>query len=1350
MSSFDLCFPTPFTATPPTPTPIQVRLQQRLVLFYGEAGFDDLEKGENCDSRPSLQSHCRAANRHHNSQFLIPDRFMASMETLAMNFLTPDVLASADFCNSILSRFSTSEQEDHRHMCAVIGTISQEIKEQNLPSTPTAYFGAISSSLSRLSSELSPSPHIVDALVTLLSLVLPQIPEATLKNRREFLSDLLLKVLRLNSASDGTLASGLKCVSLLLFRDGGHWENDVEPLYGALLGFIADSRQKVRRQTHVSIRDVLQRFQGKAVLSPLSDGITKTLERFLLLIGGSKAGTEDSKVGAQQVLHLLDALKDCLPLMSMKSATAILKYYETLLGLRQPVVTRRITDSLYTLCMHPTMDVSAEVLLKLLCLRASVSEISVDSITITARLLDVGMRKVYALNRQICVVKLPFVFSALKDIMEKEHEEAIFAATEAFRSLIQTCVDEDLIKQGVDQIMMNTQKFEPTIIAKLSAIIESLLTYQYGAVWDMVFQVVSAMFDKLGYYSRKYPSYFMNGTLKNLAEMQKLSDDDFPYRKQLHECIGSALGAMGPEAFLSVLPLKLEADDLSEVNVWLFPIIKQYTVGAQLSFFRNTIFGAISMMRQRSLELEREGRIISARSVDALAYSLWSLLPSFCNYPSDTAESFKDMEEDLCTALREEHDVRGILCSALQILIHQNKNIRDGKDDLSDADISIAKQIALAQYTCDVANQNLRVLRSSSRKLLPVLSGILLDSAKDDGGCLQSTISDFASLAAEDGSTRDVVSHRFLVTMKMLLNAPEHAGQVGRSRNSNAMLVDDSTNGKSSSIERARLFDLASSLLPGLKEKEVQVLFSAVQTALKDPDGSIQKKGYKVLSLLLQNGFPASSLDKLQELMIELLPSCHFSAKHHRLDCLYFLIVDVSKGVSEQRRHNILTSFLTEIILALKEANKKTRNRAYDLLVQIGHAYGDEESGGKREDLYKLFNMVAGGLVGEAPHMVSAAMKGLARLAYEFSDLISSAFTLLPSTLLLLQRKNREIIKANLGLVKVLVAKSQADGLLIHLGSIVEGLIRWQDDSKSHFKAKVKNLLEMLVKKCGMEAVKRVMPGEHMKLLTNIRKCSCTQIKERRERKLATNSEENKSRLSRATTSRLSRWNHTRIFSDSDDEEMDDSSKALSQLKSKASALRSKRKRTSDKSLTEDLFSQLEDEPLDLLDRNKTRASLRSSELEKRKYELDDEPEIDEEGRMIIHEGEKPKKGKLEASETDSKSEAGSRASAAKSSRTMQQKRRKTSESGWSYTGKEYGSKKAAGDVKRKGKLEPYAYWPLDRKMMSRRPEQRAAARRGMSSVVRMTKKLEGKSASGALSMNLGRKKKSFKRNSSS
>lgn len=137
--------------------------------------------------------------------------------------------------------------------------------------------------------------------------------------------------------------------------------------------------------------------------------------------------------------------------------------------------------------------------------------------------------------------------------------------------------------------------------------------------------------------------------------------------------------------------------------------------------------------------------------------------------------------------------------------------------------------------------------------------------------------------------------------------------------------------------------------------------------------------------------------------------------------------------------------------------------------------------------LAMLLEQVAGGLAGETPHMISAAAKGLARLAYEFTDLVSTAYNVLPSTFLLLRRKNREIIKvssilclcgcwfivivndwlhgigllmqANLGLLKVLVAKSQVDWLHMHLGGMVEGLLKWQDNTKNHFKSKVSNYL---------------------------------------------------------------------------------------------------------------------------------------------------------------------------------------------------------------------------------------------------------------------------------------------------
>lgn len=56
---------------------------------------------------------------------------------------------------------------------------------------------------------------------------------------------------------------------------------------------------------------------------------------------------------------------------------------------------------------------------------------------------------------------------------------------------------------------------------------------------------------------------------------------------------------------------------------------------------------------------------------------------------------------------------------------------------------------------------------------------------------------------------------------------------------------------------------------------------------------------------------------------------------------------------------------------------------------------------------------MVGCLAGEKPQMISAAVKGVARLTYEFSDLIASAYNLLPSTYLLLQRRNKEITKVS-------------------------------------------------------------------------------------------------------------------------------------------------------------------------------------------------------------------------------------------------------------------------------------------------------------------------------------------------
>ncbi|KAJ8491333.1 hypothetical protein OPV22_013054 [Ensete ventricosum] len=1249
------------------------------------------------------------------------------MEALAMEF---DLLFSAveddtpsgvcggdidgeDIAAGVLARFQNSAREDHQHLCATVATMAQAVKDQGLPLTPVAYFGATASSLDRLSRDpASGSDPALASLLSFLALALPRVPRSVVRSRWKEVSDTLVRILGFDSLPLGCVRSGLRCASyFLVVGDMTDW-SALSPLYGVLLCFVTDERPKVRKECHSCLSDVLRSFQNLPVLMPASEDITAIFQRFLLLAGGSSADSSPSECsrGAMQVLYIFNAMKDCLPLMAVKHMNTILKYFKRLLDLRQLIVTRCIMEVLHTLCRSPTVEVAPELLQNLFCslaLSVSDNEKSPDQMASTARLLYVGTRKIYDLNKQICIVTLPVIFNALGDILASEHEEAMFAAIEALKGLIRACVDESLIEQGVDQIITTDgelRKSGPTVIEKICATIEGFLGYRYNAVWDMSFQVLSTIFSQLGESSY----YLMAGAVKSLSDMQNLSDEDFSFRKQLHECLGSAISAMGPEKFLHILPLNLDVEDVSDANVWLLPILKQHVVGARLSFFLEHILVMVKHIKQKSHKLETEGQIFSARSTEGLVYTLWSLLPAFCNYPIDINSGFNAIQKELCNALREEPDLRGIICSSLQTLIRQNSDIISDKSTVPDGKIR-------NHYSRRQSEENLKTIQSFAPEFFSVLSETFLTSSHDSGGYLQATIHDFANIA-----DNKVVKKVFMGAMRKLLKVTQEAVKAKQPNGSGTMLIDGAPN--EASLSHA-------SLLYRMKKE------------------SYKKKAYKTLSIMLkEHGHNLwNNLDELLELMIASLSSCHFAANRHRLDCLYILIVYMSKDSLDHKRRDIISSFLTEIILALKEVNKKTRNKAYNLLVEIGHACEDEEIGGRKENLLQFFNLIVGGLAGETPHMISAAVKGLACLAYEFSDLIGPAYNLLPSVFLLLQRKNHEIFKAILGLIKVLVVKSDTDGIQMHLKTIVEGLFKWQDDTNNHFKAKVKLLLEMLVRKCGFDAVRAVMPEEHMKLLTNIRK-----IKERKERK--TKSEDGESLASRKSISRCSKWNHIRIFSESGDEDMDNDSnaelavaktiygrhtKAFARSGMRSLSVRSIRKRQAAKSLPEDFLNQFEDDPLDLLDRQKTRLALRSLTHLKRRQTSTDEPEIGADGRLIVREDSfKPKREKSLSSENESDTRSHSDNRSVSSSLAMtRKKRRKTTDSGWVYTGSEFTSKRAGGDVKRKDKLEPYAYWPLDRKLLNHRAEHKAVARKGLARVMKYSKKLEGKSASSALSL---------------
>nr|XP_011460730.1 PREDICTED: uncharacterized protein LOC101313934 isoform X1 [Fragaria vesca subsp. vesca]XP_011460737.1 PREDICTED: uncharacterized protein LOC101313934 isoform X1 [Fragaria vesca subsp. vesca] len=197
----------------------------------------------------------------------------------------------------------------------------------------------------------------------------------------------------------------------------------------------------------------------------------------------------------------------------------------------------------------------------------------------TAGFLSIGLTRVYSFNRQICEINLPIVFDALKVILEDPNAHSVPDPVHAFKCLIHACIDESLIKEGVDRVVMNASmgdgiKSEPTIIENLCATIESLLyskpTIQCPrdyrmftfSTWAAAFEVVSIMLDKLGPCS----SYLMRGTLKTLVDMLKLPDREFHFKEaKVKLLLKKLVQKYGFEAIMAFMPQEL-MNLLVEIN----------------------------------------------------------------------------------------------------------------------------------------------------------------------------------------------------------------------------------------------------------------------------------------------------------------------------------------------------------------------------------------------------------------------------------------------------------------------------------------------------------------------------------------------------------------------------------------------------------------------------------------------------------------------------------------------------------------------------------------------------------------------------------------------------------------
>uniref|UniRef100_A0AAX7T4G6 Ribosomal RNA-processing protein 12-like conserved domain-containing protein n=1 Tax=Astatotilapia calliptera TaxID=8154 RepID=A0AAX7T4G6_ASTCA len=515
------------------------------------------------------------------------------------------------------------------------------------------------------------------------------------------------------------------------------------------------------------------------------------------------------------------------------------------------------------------------------------------------------------------------------------------------------------------------------------------------------------------------------------------------------------------------------------------------------------------------------------------------------------------------------------------------------------------------------------------------------------------------------------------------------------------------TSAESNEFIRLSVMDLVVAMAPCVDEVTMTKTFELIRPYLETKEPSMQKKAYRVLEEMCGGErdacrlFVMSNLETLKVVPLETLKNASSPAKRPRLKCLSHIV----RRLNEDHK-DFITTLLPEVIICTKEVSVGARKSAYNLLVEIGNAFV-RFCGNTKDAMEQYLVMVYAGLTGSVT-MITCAVLALTRLVFEYKDSIelTTMEQLLQNICLLLSSHTREVVKAALGFIKVILFIMDPKTLASHVTVMMEGIGNIRDDMRRHFRTKLKNIFTKFIRKFGFELVKSMLPAEHHKVLANIRKAEARN----KRRKQATEEQDDSESEQEAPKAKGESIEEILAESDSDLSEDEGKTRGAQKKAGKQQKGRAWLKEGE------------EDDPLNFLDPKVSQRVLATNPELKKSAKADHGFKVTSDGRLIIKEDEdEDVKDKDGGEMEDILEEAG-----VKSKKSQKRKfnddnfddemdiepqlKYKAGGSGihrplghGQEFGADYKSKKGKGDVKKQGKLDPYAYIPLKKAQLNRR-----------------------------------------------
>lgn len=1188
----------------------------------------------------------------------------------------------------LIRKFNANNPQ-HKEMLAILAAVTELIKEKGGEESSTEYFAALLATL-----ESTDTLEALSAVLTLVSMVIKTVPAEVLQAKFGLVSKLLLDLLAQQTESGQStsiMRALIGCLSVLLRAQSLFtWkQSSTQQVYQSLMAFITHPKPKVRKAGQRAVSSILR---GSWIMTqanpptfhPMIGATIKECQSYLNL------NTE-----VKSVMYTLTLMKEIIgvtPQSQVKSSCdLVLALLQTKAHPNINTCGMQMLYGLFETRPNPSVlstDLNARLVTAIYDFKPSVNDTQPFISWLTV--LQEGLLNLNQLDPDLCWAHLPKFFSEAKKGWEADLKQVNVAATTAMKAIAIECIKPRAAAMAAKPDMTE-------VFTKIFAQIKDGFSYQYHASYSQVLHLLSIIFEVAG---QEFPA-ITGAILPELAERR--NSDNFAFTNELDYVVGKAVRKLGPKRVLSFIDLQIKGDEHPKCGFprsWLLVVMRGNIQNTELGFFIDYFYPLAEKCRLRSHRCLNQDDRFGHKIFQMLELQMWDLLPGFCNGATDLEESFKGIARVLGEQLKVRKELRmNIMASLRQIILKST----DKEED----------RLTIARY---------------AKNYLPILCNIYTTPSvgseeADQRLATFETIKQFLRIAPSD-----LVHSMFDSTFQLYQSE--------------------------SGFMREATLDLLRAELCYQDIPRIQKLFDAVVGNLASTDHTQQKKAYRVLEEICGSNsescseFISMNLESIQKVFLKSLSNASPTSRASRLSSL----THIARKLKVEQIP-FLYQVIPECVLCIKATNEKARANAFNLILVIAEILLRLKSDQDSDVVIKEYmEVLVAGLAG-SPSLIHCTMLAISRVFYEFKDMFpeSVADWLAEKVCLLLTNKEREVVGSALSFLQVFVQVNPVTQTTKHVPQIITSLITMTEDCKRCYRLKTRYLLDRIVRKFGYDFVLSMVPKDDtltLKRLKNIRK---KQMQQKR-RKDGAEPEDSDDDDDMDFNIKSKSKSIEDILQDSDsdlDDTMDTDSEARG-------AKRNKKKKPKGASVA--FITDNDDGIVDFLDPSAAEkvSSVRpKSNAEREKASQSKIKnggfEIGSDGRLIIKDSEdeegdedQENRGRFTYLSDDENEETDANTFKALVSTSAARKRkmggsvassrvsRKTNEPPMKYQaggsgihrpvgggakpkeqsrqdsnsyGSEYRSTKARGDVKRKGKPDPFAYVPLQKSSLNKRKQ---------------------------------------------